>query len=353
VYRPYTRSICNFAFPHDVQRPRRTKSASDESYEKQLQNAIDRLAAEYPERLLLSNVGNEAMRYTLHTLSPKFHLVVARLLGGGVVQRGASNVRRDDPAFPIGIDAASHPDASVSARSNSGRIGQPKSGSKRPCIVYSQFRQAEGIDLFAKVLEVNGFLRVDVKKVNGVHRVQNLSAHVAAGPASHRYIVFDNADADMDTLMHIFNDNLDKVPASVARDLARVCPSTLSNIRGGLIDLLLISKSGSEGISTRNVREVHILEPFWHANRIEQVIGRARRAYSHEALPASERFIDVYVYIMSMTKSQAELHKVDGMRSSDEYVHETSMRKRKVLRQVYDSMVRSSIDCSLFGRDCA
>ena len=32
---------------------------------------------------------------------------------------------------------------------------------------------------------------------------------------------------------------------------------------------------GAEGISLRNTRCVHIMEPYWHPVRIQQVIGRA------------------------------------------------------------------------------
>ena len=45
-----------------------------------------------------------------------------------------------------------------------------------------------------------------------------------------------------------------------------------------------------------NVRQVHILEPFWNEVRINQLIGRAIRQCSHEDLPLEERYVDVYRY---------------------------------------------------------
>ena len=37
----------------------------------------------------------------------------------------------------------------------------------------------------------------------------------------------------------------------------------------------MITQSGSEGISLKNVRQVHLLEPYWNMIRMDQVIGRA------------------------------------------------------------------------------
>ena len=39
----------------------------------------------------------------------------------------------------------------------------------------------------------------------------------------------------------------------------------------------MITASGAEGTSLRNVRFVHLVDPYWHPVRREQVIGRARR----------------------------------------------------------------------------
>ena len=46
----------------------------------------------------------------------------------------------------------------------------------------------------------------------------------------------------------------------------------------------MITASGAEGISLKNVRFVHIMEPYWHPVK-RQVIGRARRICSHADLP--------------------------------------------------------------------
>ena len=66
----------------------------------------------------------------------------------------------------------------------------------------------------------------------------------------------------------------------------------------------MITSSGAEGITLKNTRYVHIMEPYWHPVRIEQVIGRARRICSHNELPESERNVKVYIYLMSFAANQ-------------------------------------------------
>ena len=56
----------------------------------------------------------------------------------------------------------------------------------------------------------------------------------------------------------------------------------------------MITASGAEGISLRNVRYVHLVDPYWHPVRLEQVIGRARRICSHKDLPPELQTVTVY-----------------------------------------------------------
>ena len=59
-----------------------------------------------------------------------------------------------------------------------------------------------------------------------------------------------------------------------------------NNNRGEIIKIFMITSSGAEGISLKNVRYVHIMEPYWNFIRIDQVFGRAIRMKSHMDLPS-------------------------------------------------------------------
>ncbi len=300
VYRPFSRAVCNFAFPHDVPRP--YKKDGGDKYEKQLSDTIETLTSKYPERLRLEVKGKggddtASASYTLETLSPKF-----------------ANVLRYLTAHP-----------------------------HRMSIVYSQFRTVEGVGIFASVLKANGFGILECRKDEKTNELRVHSDIKGAGVR--RYLVWGANGKEGDKLLlSIYNNRLDNLSATVKKDLkALIGGSKLTNLHGEIVCVLFVSKAGAEGINTSNVREVHILEPFWHANRIEQVVGRARRAHSHDGLSSNERNVDVYVHMSTFTAQQAKLHKdKDQGKSSDEHVHDIAQKKHGILREIQGIMKRVS-----------
>ena len=69
-------------------------------------------------------------------------------------------------------------------------------------------------------------------------------------------------------------------------------------------DILPKSGAGAEGISLRNCRTVHIMEPYWNNVRLDQVKGRAIRICSHEDLPYEQRLVNIYTYYTVFTDAQ-------------------------------------------------
>ena len=49
------------------------------------------------------------------------------------------------------------------------------------------------------------------------------------------------------------------------------------------------------GLNLKNVRQVHIMEPYWQPVLIEQVIGRAVRTESHISLPKKDRNVEFFI----------------------------------------------------------
>jgi superfamily II DNA or RNA helicase len=111
------------------------------------------------------------------------------------------------------------------------------------------------------------------------------------------------------------------------------------NFRGELIKIIMISPAGSEGINLSNVRQVHILEPYWNEVRIEQVIGRAIRQCQHKDLPLKDRTVDVFRYKM-IRKS--------GKETSDEKMENISRKKNNLLISFIEAIKEIAVDCELF-----
>ena len=163
--------------------------------------------------------------------------------------------------------------------------------------------------------------------------------------------------------------------------------------------ILLATSSGAEGISLKQVRQVHIMEPYWNNVRKTQVIGRARRVKSHMALAEEDRNVKVFLYVNKfadfqlghleaaqleapdilqliadinhlddssetrggergqedniqfflklLTKFTHEINQIDKGKSTDEYLTIIAGRKEKLLNKFLYMIKESSVDCVL------
>jgi len=69
------------------------------------------------------------------------------------------------------------------------------------------------------------------------------------------------------------------------------------NKDGKIIKIIVGSPIISEGVTLKNVRQVHILEPSWNMSRTNQIIGRAVRNYSHHNLEEDQRNVQIFKYV--------------------------------------------------------
>jgi hypothetical protein len=132
---------------------------------------------------------------------------------------------------------------------------------------------------------------------------------------------------------------------------------------GEIVKVLMITSAGSEGINLRNTRYVHIMEPYWHPVRTEQVIGRARRICSHQSLPKELQTVEVFIYIMTFTKAQVdsefavELRLKDTSKrapyepqTSDQKLYEISNIKEQLTSQLLTGVKEAAIDCATHSK---
>jgi len=69
-----------------------------------------------------------------------------------------------------------------------------------------------------------------------------------------------------------------------------------ANKHGDFVRVILISRAASEGLDFKYVRQVHILDPWYNLNRIEQIVGRGVRNQSHCRLEFEERNVEIYLH---------------------------------------------------------
>jgi hypothetical protein len=227
-------------------------------------------------------------------------------------------------------------------------------------LIYSQFRTAEGIGLFSLVLEFNGFAKFKIKK-NSLGNWQIDMREEDLGKPAYALYTGTETSEEKEIIRHIYNGEWNQIPDSIGNSLKL---RHINNNMGEVIKVLMITSSGSEGINLRNTRYVHIMEPYWHPVRLEQVIGRARRICSHKDLPIELQTVNVFIYLMSFSLEQlksdeaVELKRKDLSKgingpkvpfTSDQYLYEISQIKSNLTSQLTDAIKESSFDCNIYS----
>lgn len=73
--------------------------------------------------------------------------------------------------------------------------------------------------------------------------------------------------------------------------------NSVENKNGDKIKVVIITEAASEGVDFSNIRQIHIMDPWWHLNRNEQIIGRGIRLCSHKKLPFEQRNAQIFLYV--------------------------------------------------------
>jgi hypothetical protein len=225
-------------------------------------------------------------------------------------------------------------------------------------LVYSQFRTLEGIGLFSLVLEKNGFARFKIKKnASDIWEIDISEADL--GKPTYALYTGTESVEEKEITRRIYNGEWDYIPTNLSAELKKIAHN---NNMGEIIKVLMITSSGSEGINLRNTRYVHIMEPYWHPVRTEQVIGRARRICSHKNLPRALQTVEVFVYLMVLSPEQLksddaiELKRKDLSKgepkvpvTSDQLLYEISEIKANLSMQLTDAIKESAFDCFIYS----
>jgi len=338
TYRTFTRAKCNFSFPDEIPRPMPpgfdpTKDVRadnldnirddneldladdesvivDENYEKSIITTLEKLKAEQSKYLT-----PEALK----TYSPKF----AKIL------------------------------ANVSDKENRGLH-----------LVYSAFRTLEGVGVLKLILEANGFAEFKLKKTGDAWSI----VETDSDPKKPRFVLYTGTETaeEKEIIRNIYNSNWGFVPGNITEQLKAIHEN---NYYGEVIKIIMITSSGAEGINLENTRFVHIVEPYWHMVRVDQVVGRARRICSHKNLPEELRTIKVFLYMSKFSDKQkfsgenirimdADVSRIKktppGSKlgtlaiTTDETLFEIAVIKDRLTKQLLKSVKESSVDCNVY-----
>ena len=345
TYRIFSRAFCNFVFPRpDIKRPMPTR-----------EDSID-------EALALADADEDVLDTGLRQESIDGK-TDADEVGEDVIEDALSYNERIKSALKMLSDQKEQyltPEALEIYSPKFLEILDNINDDKHRGLhmVYSQFRTLEGIGIFKLVLEANGYAEFKIKKEGGGNWVLDIAEEDRGKPTFALYTGTEDDDKK-EIIRNVFNGDWKFIPPSLEAELRLI---SSNNIYGEVIKVFMITASGAEGISLKNTRYVHIMEPYWHPVRIQQVIGRARRICSHQELPEELRTVDVFLYLMEFSEEQLasdatiELRLKDTSKlsdrpiTSDEALYEIATLKEEVTDKLLTAVKEASFDCQLHSQ---
>jgi hypothetical protein len=232
-------------------------------------------------------------------------------------------------------------------------------------LIYSQFRTLEGIGILRIILMANGYAEIGVKRVNTTWELVLPDTRDMDKPRFMLYTGTESAE-EREVLRNLYNGDWNDFPEAMQQTLKNIAPN---NNLGEIVKIIMITGSSAEGINLRNTRFVHLMEPFWHMVRLQQVIGRARRYKSHLELPADLRNVKVFLYMASFTERQMKQMREAGegvlieseaskrnpatLFTSDQALFEVSQIKLHISEKLLEAVKESSIDCAVHAEEDA
>ncbi len=289
MFRVFSRQASNFVFPEEIYRPYPDKKFIV-SVKKNNKNDIDVINKSIEKENELNENGKMTQEY-----KKRIERALNELTSNGDIYLtpGENGLDKLSPKFKLLLE----------------NVNQ----SKGLVFIYSNFRSLEGVELFSKVLDFNGYSKFE-------------------SPNNKPKYAIYSGDED----------------EKIKKRMLEVFTSD-ENKNGKFIKIILATLAGAEGLDLKNIRQIHIIEPYWNQMKIKQIIGRGVRRDSHKLLPPKDRNIEIYRYF-SIFKQKNLLISKDKI-STDEYIEDISLKKQKLIDNILNIFKECAIDCTLNSRD--
>ena len=109
------------------------------------------------------------------------------------------------------------------------------------------------------------------------------------------------------------------------------------------IKVIVCTDIAKEGLDFKNVRQIHILEPWYNESKLTQIIGRGVRMFSHKSLATHLQNVTIFKHcVVHKRKSGEKLHETYDYKN-----YKLSQQSASAIREVEDVLKSNSIDCHL------
>ena len=246
-------------------------------------------------------------------------------------------------------------------------------------LVYSYFRNLIGLKTFSYALIQTGKwaeFRIKKSSSSGGKATKNDTVweldEREDEKGKNKFIFYTGVEdkIEREIFRNIYNSTWDKLPQSCNKLIEQIKEIHSDNYYGEVIKMLMTTRTGAEGLDLKEVRYIHIMEPFWNPILIDQIIGRGVRNESHLKLPPVDRTVEVFIYMSTITPNlirnithidvrndiykypnPALADKENKIVSSDEYLFLTAEKKRVIINEFQKLMKETAFDCALNYRD--
>jgi hypothetical protein len=348
TYRIFSRAACNFAFPSSIERPV-PDVKEGENIDENIMDGVENNEADINIEQTEEGSVNEE---DTETITENKRVNYAKRIEKAMMDLNKEKENSNEKEYLSKSELMNYSPKFAKILENITNMEN-----EGLHLLYSHFRTMEGIGIMRLILLANGFAEFKIKKVNDVWTL----VEAEQDKQKPKFVLYTGTETaeEKEIIRNIYNSMWEYVPSTISEKLKE---KNENNHYGEIIKVIMITSSGAEGINLRNTRFVHIVEPYWHMVRVEQVVGRARRICSHEDLPTDLRNVKVYLYIATLSEAQRkdekhiellirDVSKMDGSTpvTTDETLYELASRKQKINNQILNAIKETAVDCNLYS----
>ena len=350
TYRIFSRAACNFTFPPGIDRPvpgpragagAGAGNAEDVEID---ENAMDNMAA-------LPATDNDDMQDAQDQPKEVDDTYARRI--DAVMEQVSRKIDGTEISEYLSKDAL--PEYSPKFAKILENIMDPANEGLH--LLYSHFRTIEGIGIMRLILLANGMAEFKLKREDEEWAL-DIAEEDMEKP---KFVLYTGTETpeEKEIIRNVYNGTWEFVPQPIVTELRKYAEN---NIYGDVIKMIMITSSGAEGINLRNTRYVHIVEPYWHMVRVEQVVGRARRICSHQDLPEALRTVKVFLYVSTLSEQQKtdeknvelrirDISRVDRKTpiTTDESLYEIASSKQRINNEFLRAIKETAVDCNIYS----
>jgi hypothetical protein len=328
-------SICNFVFP----------SLSDDK--KSLVGRYGRLGINVIKNQLKENgdLLNKKLSNMLYNNSDETELITmsndGRLVSGKIFH--IDNLKHFSTKFHTAL-------------TNLNKLVWGKEGVKT-AFIYSNLVKV-GIELFQEVLLQNGCLEYQEDEQNYQVSADTVCYYCGLTYKSHSNLSrasdsdASSSDDKVNVPSHTFypatfitvtgkatDDSVDNIPEEKMNIIKNIF-NNINNKEGKHIKFILGSKVMNEGVSLKNVGQVHILDVYFNLGKVDQAVGRGIRYCSHWKVMNENNVypeVKVFKYVVGLSDSL----------STEEELYRKAEIKHILVKKVERIIKEVAIDCPL------